>query len=59
MTMRKDKKYFDFEQLPDKHASIDHKIAYTTEINRVRLLKIALRDKNRMEQSMNRSFLLN
>jgi hypothetical protein len=39
-----DAKYSDFEQLPGKYAPIDHKIAYTTEINRVRLLEIALRD---------------
>lgn len=41
-----DAKYFDIEQLPGKHAPLDHKITYTTEINRVRQLQIAIRDKN-------------
>jgi hypothetical protein len=40
-----DAKYFDIEQLPGKHAPLDHKITYTTEINRVRQLQIAIRDK--------------
>ncbi len=44
-----DTTYTDFEQLPGKHASLHEKIAYTTEINRVRMLEIALRDKKENE----------